>query len=143
MPEAAEPARRVASIALVVNPAAAKGRAAARLPQVTGRLRDAGHAVDIALSRSPAEAAELVTAAAAGGADVLAVDPGAHGQVLPGAEVEECGCLLRVARHREGHRDRVVGQPLDVGDRQRHEGMAAPNRRGEHRHHASLVVTVP
>ena len=67
------PARGVASIALVVNPAAAKGRALARLPQVIGRLRDAGHAVDVALSRTPPEAAELVTRAAAGGADVLAV----------------------------------------------------------------------
>jgi diacylglycerol kinase (ATP) len=68
-----EPAGPPASIALVVNPSAAKGRAQTSLPQVVGRLRDAGHAVDIMLSRSPAEAADLVTSAAGSGADVLAV----------------------------------------------------------------------
>jgi diacylglycerol kinase (ATP) len=62
-----------ASIALVVNPAAAKGRALEALPRVTGRLRDAGHDVEVSLSRDPAEAAELVTAAAGSGAEVLAV----------------------------------------------------------------------
>ncbi|SER26542.1 diacylglycerol/lipid kinase family protein [Microlunatus flavus] len=62
-----------ASVALVVNPSAAKGGALTVLPRVTGRLRDAGHAVEVLLSRSPAEAGELVTAAAASGADVLAV----------------------------------------------------------------------
>ncbi|HEY0237485.1 MAG TPA: YegS/Rv2252/BmrU family lipid kinase [Friedmanniella sp.] len=61
------------SIALVVNPAASRGRAQTLLPEVVGRLRDAGHAVDVALSRTPAEAPELVTRAAASGADVLAV----------------------------------------------------------------------
>ena len=71
--EPGEDGRRPASIALVVNPAAAKGRAQTLVPRVVGRLRDAGHAVDIALSRSPAEAGELVTRAAASGADVLAV----------------------------------------------------------------------
>ena len=70
---AGERGSRPASIALVVNPAAAKGRSQLLLPQVTGRLRDAGHDVDIALSRTPAEAAELVAQAAASGADVLAV----------------------------------------------------------------------
>jgi len=77
MPDPAGPTlgegRTPASIALVVNPAAAKGRAQTLVPRVVGRLRDAGHAVDIALSRSPAEAGELVTRAAASGADVLAV----------------------------------------------------------------------
>jgi len=77
MPDSAGPTlgegRGPASIALVVNPAAAKGRAPLLLPQVVGRLRDAGHPVDIALSRSPAEARELVTRAAGSGVDVLAV----------------------------------------------------------------------
>ena len=108
MPEPAEPlgstpGRRVASIALVVNPAAAKGRASARLPQVTGRLRDAGHAVDIALSRSPAEAAELVTAAAASGADVLAV--------MGGDGMAHLG-LNAVAAHAAAHPD---GPALALG----------------------------
>ncbi len=65
--------RRAASIALVVNPAAAKGRAQTLLPQVVGRLRDTGHAVDVELSRTPEEARELVLRAASSGADVLAV----------------------------------------------------------------------
>lgn len=64
---------RSASVALVVNPTAAKGGAMARLPTVTGRLRDAGHTVEVLLSRTPAEAAELVTTAAGSGVDVLAV----------------------------------------------------------------------
>lgn len=62
-----------ASVVLVVNPAAAKGRAAASLPHVAGRLRDRGHPLEIMLSRTPAEAAELVDRAARSGADVLAV----------------------------------------------------------------------
>ncbi len=43
------------------------------LPRVTGRLRDAGHDVEVLLSRSPTEAASLVERAAASGAGVLAV----------------------------------------------------------------------
>ena len=72
-PTAGESGRGAASIALVVNPAAAKGRSQTLLPQVAGRLRDSGHTVEIALSRTPAEAAELVARAAASGVDVLAV----------------------------------------------------------------------
>src|SRR3954454_8851052 len=64
---------RPASIALVVNPAAAKGRAQRLLPEVAGRLRDTGHAVEISLSRTPDEAGELIAQAAGSGADVLAV----------------------------------------------------------------------
>ena len=108
MPESAEPlgstpGHRVASIALVVNPAAAKGRASARLPHVTGRLRDAGHAVDITLSRTPAEAAELVTRAAASGADVLAV--------MGGDGMAHLG-LNAVAAHAAAHPD---GPALALG----------------------------
>ena len=62
-----------ASIVLVVNPTAAKGGALTSLPRVTGRLRDAGHEVEVLLSRSPDEAADLVDSAASSGADVLAV----------------------------------------------------------------------
>ena len=108
MPEPAEPAnsgaaRRIASIALVVNPAAAKGRASARLPQVTGRLRDAGHAVDITLSRTPSEAAGLVIRAAASGADVLAV--------MGGDGMAHLG-LNAVAAHAAAHPD---GPALALG----------------------------
>ena len=46
---------------------------ASLLPRVAGRLRDAGHQVEIALSRSRDEAAELVDRASGSGADVLAV----------------------------------------------------------------------
>lgn len=47
------------SIALVVNPAAGKGRAQRLLPEVAGLFRDAGHAVEVLLSRSVDEAREM------------------------------------------------------------------------------------
>lgn len=108
MPEPAGPTprerhRRPASIALVVNPAAAKGRAQTLLPQVAGRLRDTGHAVEIALSRNPAEAAELVARAASGGADVLAV-MGGDGMAHLGVNA--------VAEHTAAHPD---GPALALG----------------------------
>ena len=65
--------RPAVSVALVVNPSAAKGGALTVLPRVAGRLRDAGHTVEVLLSRSPDEAAGLVVSAAGSGADVLAV----------------------------------------------------------------------
>lgn len=92
-----------ASIALVVNPAAAKGRAPTLLPQVVGRLRDTGHPVDITLSRSPAEAVELVDRAAGSGADVLAV--------MGGDGMAHLG-LNAVARHAAAHPD---GPALALG----------------------------
>ncbi|MGI3781350.1 MAG: diacylglycerol/lipid kinase family protein, partial [Janthinobacterium lividum] len=91
------------SIALVVNPAAAKGRAQTFLPEVAGRLRDAGHAVEIAQSRTPAEAAELVAHAAASGADVLAV-MGGDGMAHLGVNA--------VAEHAAAHPD---GPALALG----------------------------
>ena len=108
MPEEAGPAAgeggtRAASIALVVNPAAARGRAQSLLPQVAGRLRDSGHEVDIALSRDPSEAAALVARAATSGADVLAV-MGGDGMAHLGVNA--------VADHTAAHAD---GAPLALG----------------------------
>lgn len=102
-PTPGEGARRAASIALVVNPAAAKGRAEALLPQVAGRLRDTGHPVEIFLSRSPDEAAELVERAASSGVDVLAV--------MGGDGMAHLG-LNAVAEHAAAHPD---GPPLALG----------------------------
>ena len=51
------------SIALVVNPTAGKGRAQRLLPEVAGLFRDAGHSVEVLLSRSVDEAREMAVAA--------------------------------------------------------------------------------
>lgn len=51
------------SVALLVNPAAGKGRSPRLLPEVAGLFRDAGHPVEILLSRNPTEAWEMATAA--------------------------------------------------------------------------------
>ena len=53
--------RRASSdrIALVVNPSAGKGRAQRLLPEVAGLFRDAGHTVEVQLSRSVDEAREM------------------------------------------------------------------------------------
>ena len=95
--------RRPASIALVVNPTAAKGAAQRWLPAVAGQLRDAGHDVRITLSRSPAEAAELVAQAATSGAEVLAV--------MGGDGMAHLG-LNAVADHSAAQPD---GPPLALG----------------------------
>lgn len=47
------------SIALVVNPTAGKGRAQRLLPEVVGLFRDAGHPVEVLLSRTVEEAREM------------------------------------------------------------------------------------
>lgn len=51
------------SIALVVNPSAGKGRAQRLLPEVAGLFRDAGHPVQVLLSRSVDEAQEMAVEA--------------------------------------------------------------------------------
>jgi diacylglycerol kinase (ATP) len=51
------------SIALVVNPSAGKGRAQRLLPEVAGLFRDAGHDVQVLLSRSSDEAREMAVQA--------------------------------------------------------------------------------
>lgn len=83
-----------ASIALVVNPTAGKGRAQTKLSQVLGLLRDAGHAVDVGLSRTPDEAHRLVAQAVASGVDVLAV--------MGGDGIAHLG-VNAVAEHRRTH----------------------------------------
>ncbi|MBO0810826.1 MAG: YegS/Rv2252/BmrU family lipid kinase [Microlunatus sp.] len=73
-PEAATPGRRApSSMTLVVNPSAGKGRAQEFLPEIVGRIRDAGHELDIWLSRDYDEARALINKAANSGADVMAV----------------------------------------------------------------------
>ena len=62
-----------ATITLVVNPSAGKGRAQELLPQVAGTLRDSGIGLEILLSRDFAEAREMTRAAVRRGTDVLAV----------------------------------------------------------------------
>ena len=61
------------SIALVVNPAAGKGRAQRLLPQVAGLFRDTGHPLDILLSRDVDEARVMATEAVAAGVGTLVV----------------------------------------------------------------------
>lgn len=70
---APEGRRPPGSIALVVNPSAGKGRAQELLPDIAGRIRDAGHHLDIWLSRDFDEAQSLIAKAAGSGSDVVAV----------------------------------------------------------------------
>jgi diacylglycerol kinase (ATP) len=60
-------------VTLVVNPSSGKGRAQEVLPQVAGRLRDDGLAIEILLSRTFEEAAAMTVDAVSAGTDVLAV----------------------------------------------------------------------
>jgi diacylglycerol kinase (ATP) len=60
-------------VTLVVNPSAGKGRAQEFLPEIVGRIRDAGHELDIWLSRGYEEARSLINKAANSGVDVVAV----------------------------------------------------------------------
>jgi diacylglycerol kinase (ATP) len=61
------------SVVLVVNPYAGHGRSHQILPDVAGRIRDAGYRLDIWLSRDYAEAHDQIVKAANSDADVLAV----------------------------------------------------------------------
>ncbi|MET0693115.1 MAG: YegS/Rv2252/BmrU family lipid kinase [Propionibacteriaceae bacterium] len=60
-------------VTLVVNPSSGRGRAQELLPQVAGKLRDAGLELEILLSRDFAEAQSMTGHAVASGVDVLAV----------------------------------------------------------------------
>jgi diacylglycerol kinase (ATP) len=60
-------------VTLVVNPSAGKGRAQEQLPQVAGRLRDAGLDLEIQLSRDFSEARSMTRQAVRAQTDVLAV----------------------------------------------------------------------
>lgn len=91
--------RAAGTVALVVNPTAGKGRSLALLPQVVGHLRDAGHAVEIALSRTPEEAADLLAGAAAGDVATVAV-MGGDGMFHLGVNA--------LARRRTEHPDREL-----------------------------------
>lgn len=73
MTAAAAKRRPPSSVALVVNPSAGKGRAQEMLPEIAGRIRDAGHELDIWLSRDYDEAVALINKAANSGAGVMAV----------------------------------------------------------------------
>jgi diacylglycerol kinase (ATP) len=72
-PEPAVAPRPPSNIALVVNPSAGKGRSQELLPEIAGRIRDAGHELDIWLSRDFDEAHSLINKAANSGADVMVV----------------------------------------------------------------------
>lgn len=65
--------RPAGRVALVVNPSSGKGRSQALLPEIAGRIRDAGHQLDIWLSRSFDEAQQLINKAANSAVDVIAV----------------------------------------------------------------------
>src|SRR3954452_7164538 len=74
------------SIALVVNPTAGKGRAQRLLADVAGIFRDAGHSVEVLLSRSVDEAREMAVGAVDGGVGTLVV-MGGDGMVHLGINV--------------------------------------------------------
>ncbi len=89
--------RASGTVVLVVNPTAGKGRSLALLPQVVGHLRDAGHPVEIGLSRTPQEAAGLLAGAVDGDAATVAV-MGGDGMFHLGVNA--------LARRRAEHPDR-------------------------------------
>lgn len=74
-------------IALVVNPYAGLGRSQEILPEIAGRIRDAGYRLDIWLSRNYGEAYDQIAKAANDDADVLAI-MGGDGMMHLG--VNEC-----------------------------------------------------
>ena len=74
------------SIALVVNPSAGKGGAQRLLPEVAGLFRDAGHALEILLSRDIEEAREMASDAVRRGVGTLVV-MGGDGMVHLGINI--------------------------------------------------------
>jgi diacylglycerol kinase (ATP) len=93
-------------VTLVVNPSSGRGRAQEALPQVAGKLRDAGLEVEILLSRDFPEAQFMTRHAVASGADVLAV-MGGDGMMHLG--VNTC------AQARDAGNDRVVLGVIPAG----------------------------
>lgn len=73
-------------IALVVNPSAGKGRAQRLLPEVAGLFRDAGHPVEVLLSRDVDEARGMAVRAVDDGVGTLVV-MGGDGMVHLGINV--------------------------------------------------------
>ena len=133
------PARRLVRpmnrrVALVVNPAAGKGRARELLPEVAGTLRDAGHELEILLSRDFSRGRGDGRAAAARGVDVLAV-MGGDGMMHLGLNAVRPGPAVRrhqadagpdSRRHRERPVPRARARPGRPG------GRGGPDRAGEH-----------
>jgi diacylglycerol kinase (ATP) len=91
----------VSRIALVVNPAAGKGRASRPLPEVAGLLRDAGHSVELMLSRSVDEAHAMAAEAVRDEVDVLAV--------MGGDGMMHLGLNTVAAEHRAGRTRTTLG----------------------------------
>lgn len=85
---------RAEKVDLVVNPYAGHGRGHEILPDVAGRIRDAGYRLDMWLSRDYSEARDQIAKAANGDADVLAI-MGGDGMIHLG--VNEC---VRAQEHR-------------------------------------------
>jgi diacylglycerol kinase (ATP) len=91
----------VSHVALVVNPTAGKGRASRPLPEVAGLLRDAGHTVELMLSRHVDEARTMARAAVRDAADVLAV--------MGGDGMMHLGLNTVAAEHRAGRTATALG----------------------------------
>lgn len=108
------------SVTLVVNPSSGRGRALELLPQVAGRLRDAGLDLQILLSRSLPEAEAMTRGAVTSGVDVLAV-MGGDGMMHLGlnacAEAREQGHVTALGVIPAGTgNDFARGLGLDPGD---------------------------
>jgi len=91
----------VSRVALLVNPTAGKGRGSRPLPTVAGILRDAGHRVELLLSRNPDEARAMASAAVQDGTDVLAV--------MGGDGMMHLGLNTVASEHREGRTGTTLG----------------------------------
>jgi diacylglycerol kinase (ATP) len=91
----------VSRVALVVNPTAGKGRASRHLPAVAGIIRDAGHTVEVMLSRDVDEARSMAREAVGGDTDVLAV--------MGGDGMMHLGLNTVAAEHRAGRTRTALG----------------------------------
>lgn len=91
----------MSDVALVVNPTAGKGRASRPLPEVAGLLRDAGHTVEVMLSRHVREARSMAQGAIRDSADVLAV--------MGGDGMMHLGLNTVAAEHRAGRTRTALG----------------------------------
>jgi diacylglycerol kinase (ATP) len=91
----------VSRVSLVVNPTAGKGRASRQLPTVAGILRDAGHTLEVMLSRDVDEARAMAVEAVTAGTDVLAV--------MGGDGMMHLGLNTVAAEHRAGRTRTVLG----------------------------------
>lgn len=88
-------------VALVVNPTAGKGRASRHLPAVAGIIRDAGHTVEVMLSRDVDEARSMAREAVGGDTDVLAV--------MGGDGMMHLGLNTVAAEHQAGRTRTALG----------------------------------